>query len=117
MLDHNFVIITDKIKFEICLFLMIYLDRASMSTSTSSSFLSNPEYKPLSFPHYSHHRHDSSSSSVHKHDQRPFLHAIKAQRHSDPYSIKWITEGPYRDTGKSLLCEKKIIHLLRFLIR
>ncbi|CAF0963417.1 unnamed protein product [Adineta ricciae] len=77
--------------------------RVSMSTSTSSSssFLSNPEYKPLSFPHYSHHRHDSSSSAVHKHEQRPFLHAIKAQRHSDPYSIKWITEGPYRDTDKS----------------
>ena len=100
-------------------FLMIYLDRVSMSTSTSSSssFLSNPEYKPLSFPHYSHHRHDSSSSAVHKHEQRPFLHAIKAQRHSDPYSIKWITEGPYRDTGKSLLCEKEIMSLFRFVNR
>ena len=73
----------------------------SMSTSTKS-FLNNQERKPISFPHYSHHRHDSSSSSsIYKTEHRPFLHAIKAQRHSDPYSIKWITEGPYRniDTG------------------
>ncbi len=52
----------------------------------------------MSFPHYTHHRHVSSSSSIDKNDlHRPFLHAIKAQRHSDPYSIKWITEGTHRD--------------------
>jgi hypothetical protein len=28
-------------------------------------------------------------------NHRLFSHIIKAQRHSDPYSIKWITEGPH----------------------
>jgi len=81
---------------------VIYLDRALVSTSTKS-FINNQERKPVSFPHYSHHRHGSSSSSLidkndHNDIHRPFLHAIKAQRHSDPYSIKWITEGPNRDS-------------------
>ncbi len=79
---------------------IIYLDRVSLSSSPQS-FLNDQERKPISFPHYSHHRHESSSSSIHKTEHndihRPFLNAIKAQRHSDPYSIKWITEGPYRN--------------------
>jgi len=72
--------------------------RVSLPTSTKS-FINNPEQNPISFPHYTHHRY--GSSSIDKNDyndnHRPFLHAIKAQRHSDPYSIKWITEGPPRD--------------------
>jgi hypothetical protein len=81
-------------------FLIVYLDRVSVPTSTKSS-INNPDRKTISFPHYTHHRHGSSSSSIDKTEHndihRPFLHAIKAQRHSDPYSIKWITEGPNRD--------------------
>jgi hypothetical protein len=67
--------------------------------TSTNSFVNNPERKPISFPHYTHHLHGSSSSSIDKNDDihRSFLHAIKAQRHSDPYSIKWITEGPPRD--------------------
>jgi hypothetical protein len=69
-----------------------------MPTSTKS-LINNQERKTISFPHYTHHKHGLlSSSSIDKNDnQRPFLNAIKAQRHSDPYSIKWITEGPNRD--------------------
>jgi hypothetical protein len=72
--------------------------RATFSTSTKS-ITNNQERKPTSFPHYNHHRHGSSSSLIDKTDvHRLFSHAVKAQRHSDPYSIKWITEGPNRDT-------------------
>ena len=75
----------------------MYLDRVTMPTSTKS-LLDNPEQKPISFLHYSHHRYSTYSSSLAKDDHhRPFSHAIKAQRHSDPYSIKWITQGPPRD--------------------
>ncbi len=82
----------------------IYLDRMAFPTTTKS-IINNQEQKPVSFPHYTHHRHgssSSSSSSIDKNDHndihRLFPHAVKAQRHSDPYSIKWITEGPLRDT-------------------
>jgi hypothetical protein len=78
---------------------IIYLDRVSLPITTTKSFINNQERKSPLFPHYSHHRHGSSSSSIDKNDiHHPLLsHAIKAQRHSDPYSIKWITEGPPRD--------------------
>ncbi|CAF0784482.1 unnamed protein product [Adineta steineri] len=75
--------------------------RMSLSTSTKS-YIDNQEHKPFSFPHYSHHRHESSQPSIYKTDHRPFLHAIKAQRHSDATSIKWITDGPHpQDNDKS----------------
>lgn len=71
-----------------------------LSTSTQS-FINDQERKSFTFTHYSHYRHGSSSSSIDKNDpndiHRPLLHAIKIQRHSDPHSIKWITEGPRRD--------------------
>jgi len=51
--------------------------------------LNHPERKLVSFPHYTH-RHTDRIGGQH----RTFSHIIKAQRHSDPYSIKWITEGP-----------------------
>ncbi|CAF2730508.1 unnamed protein product [Rotaria sp. Silwood2] len=72
--------------------------RMSISTTTLS-FINDQERKPISFSHYSHHRHVSSSIDKNaQHDiHRPFLHANKVQRHSDPYSIKWITEGPHRN--------------------
>ncbi|CAF3366849.1 unnamed protein product [Rotaria socialis] len=76
--------------------------RMSVSTSTQS-FVNDQERKPISFSHYSHYRHGSSSSSIDKNDRsdihRPIVNAIKVQRHSDPYSIKWITEGPHRDVN------------------
>ncbi|CAF0819558.1 unnamed protein product [Rotaria sp. Silwood1] len=72
--------------------------RMSIPTTTLS-FINDQERKPISFSHYSHHRHVSSSIDKNDHNDihRPLLHAIKVQRHSDPYSIKWITEGPHRD--------------------
>jgi hypothetical protein len=71
--------------------------------TSTKSLINDQERKPIAFPHYSHHRHVSSSTDkTEPYDiHRPFLHAIKAQRHSDPYSIKWITEGPQRDTDSS----------------
>ncbi|CAF1186469.1 unnamed protein product [Rotaria sordida] len=80
-------------------------NRASSSLSTVSS-INEQERKTRLFSHYSHHRHGSSSSSKnieYNDNYRLLSHIIKAQRHSDPYSIKWITEGPYevRDFDKS----------------
>lgn len=73
-------------------------------TSTKSN---NQERKPVSFPHYTH-RHGSSIDRNNLNDgHRLFSHAIKAQRHSDPYSIKWITEGPHRETDSGL---SKLLH-------
>jgi hypothetical protein len=87
---------------------LIYLDRVLLSTSTLSD-INDQERKSLLFSHYSHYRHGSSSSSIDKSidyndNNRPFSHIIKAQRQSDPYSIKWITEGPQqvRDAGMFL---------------
>lgn len=87
------------------------LDRVLQAT-TPKIFVREQERKPLAFPHYTHHRHGSPSSSVDNHIEqnsiyRPLLHAIKVQRHSDPYSIKWITEGPHRDidAGECLHCK------------
>lgn len=65
--------------------------------SASTSRTSLHDRKPNSFPHYSHHRHNPDNQIEQPNIYRPFLHAIKAQRHSDPYSIKWITEGPHRE--------------------
>lgn len=84
-----------------------YLDRGGSPTSTKSN-INNQERKTVSFPHYTHHRHGSSPSSLidrnnYNDGHRLFSHAIKAQRHSDPYSIKWITEGPNRETDYGLL--------------
>lgn len=71
-------------------------NRVIISTSTKSS-LNHQERKPVSFPHYTHRHTDRIGH------HRTFSHVIKAQRHSDPYSIKWITEGPNSntDTDKS----------------
>ena len=91
----------------------IDLDRGVPSTSTKS-IPNNQERKSVSFPHYTHHRH--GLSSIDKHDpneiHRLFSHAVKAQRHSDPYSIKWITEGPQRDLDSGLF--KILPHLFIF---
>ena len=78
---------------------MLYLDRISVSTSTKSS-INDQERKSISFPHYTHHRHGSSSTDKNDYNDvhRSFPHAVKAQRHSDSYSIKWVTEGPHRDS-------------------
>lgn len=65
--------------------------------SASTTRNSLHDRKPNSFPHYSHHRHNPDNHIEQPNIYRPFLHAIKAQRHSDPYSIKWITEGPHRE--------------------
>lgn len=89
---------------------LIDLDRIT-GLSTSKMFSNEKERKPTNSHHYTHYRH--SSSSVDKLSEpnniyRPFLHAIKAQRHSDPYSIKWITESPYRpNENGSFSIEKK----------
>ena len=86
-----------------CIF-AVHLDRVALP-STARPTHHERERKPVLYSHYTHHRHSSSSSSsVDKIAEsnniyRPFLHAIKAQRHSDPYSIKWITEGPHRDSN------------------
>jgi hypothetical protein len=88
-------------KKEMCLFENIYLDRGLLPTSTKS-MINNQERKTVSFPHYTH-RHVSSSFTDKTDVHRLFSHAVKAQRHSDPYSIKWITEGPNRDTDSGLL--------------
>ncbi|CAF4647799.1 unnamed protein product, partial [Rotaria sp. Silwood1] len=79
--------------------------RASSSLSTVSS-INEQERKTRLFSHYTHHRHGSPSvdKNINYNDNyRLFSHMIKAQRHSDPYSIKWITEGPHevRDFDKS----------------
>lgn len=60
---------------------MIYLDRISPA-------ISEDERKSLLLSHYPEHRH-------------LFSHIAKIQRHSDPYSIQWITDGPQeqKDTG------------------
>lgn len=92
-------------------------------TSTKSN-INNQERKPVSFPHYTH-RHGSSSSSssaslIDRNNpndgHRLFSHAIKAQRHSDPYSIKWITEGPHReiDSGLSKICRSFVNNIWIF---
>jgi len=65
-------------------------NRISSSINTVSS-ISEQERKSLVSSHYPHQRHESSSI-----DNRHLLsHIVKAQRHSDPYSIKWITKGPH----------------------
>ncbi|CAF3470621.1 unnamed protein product, partial [Rotaria sp. Silwood2] len=79
--------------------------RASSSLTTVTS-INEQERKTRIFSHYSHHRHGSSSvdKNINYNDNYRLLsHIIKAQRHSDPYSIKWITEGPHdvKDFDKS----------------
>lgn len=72
------------------------LDRAS-SFSTTVSYINDQERKTRLFSHYSHYRHGSASvdkSTDHNDKHRMLSHVIKAQRHSDPYSIKWITQRP-----------------------
>ncbi|CAF2127500.1 unnamed protein product [Rotaria magnacalcarata] len=84
-------------------------NRASSSLSTVS-YLSDQDRKTRLFSHYSHYQHGLSSAgkNVDSNDNnhhRLLPHIIKAQRHSDPYSIKWITQGPHtvRDFDKSYL--------------
>ena len=82
---------------------IVFLDRFSPSLSAVPA-VNEQERKALLFSHYSHHQHVPSSiekSIDYNDNQRVFSHIIKAQRHSDPYSIKWITEGPHyvRDSG------------------
>jgi hypothetical protein len=82
---------------------IIFLDRVSSSLNPVSS-INEQEQKSLVFSHYPHHRHESSSlnKNVDFNDNRHlFSHIVKAQRHSDPHSIKWITEGPQemKDSG------------------
>jgi hypothetical protein len=79
---------------------IVFLGRISSSLS-AVPFIDDQEQKSLVFPH---HRHGSSSINKnidHNDNHRLFSHIIKAQRHSDPYSIKWITEGPHevKDSG------------------
>jgi hypothetical protein len=68
------------------------------------SSIDEQERKSMLYSHYSHHRQGSSSigkSIDYNDNHRLYPHVIKAQRHSDPYSIKWITEGPHqvKDSG------------------
>jgi len=78
-----------------------FLDRVSSSLSAVPS-VDDQERKSLVFPH---HRHGASSIDKnidHNDNHHLFSHIIKAQRHSDPYSIKWITEGPHEVKDSSM---------------
>ena len=81
-----------------------FLDRVVTSPSTVST-IGAQEQKSSLFSH--HHRHATSPAvpadkKIDESDlHRPLSHAIKAQRHSDPYAIQWITETshPLREAG------------------
>jgi hypothetical protein len=68
------------------------------------SSLNEQEQKSQLFSRYPHSQHGSSSidkSNDYDDNHNLLSHVVKAQRHSDPYSIKWITQGPHRtrDSG------------------
>jgi hypothetical protein len=48
-------------------------------------------------------------SSVIPHHRHLFSHIIKAQRHSDPYSIKWITEGSHESDRTTTSIDTSIL--------
>ena len=87
--------------------LCLFPGRSALWTSTRSSVNENEPQALLPGRHHQQQQHGSiSSSSIDKamnsnEQHRPFLHSIKAQRFSDPYSIQWITETPQqlKDTG------------------
>lgn len=73
--------------------LIVYLDRISPAVNEQ-------ERKSLIISHYPEHRH-------------LFSHMVKVQRHSDPYSSKWVTEGPKEEnnTGSRSFPMLIFIHL------
>ncbi len=75
--------------------------------------INEQERKSLLFSHYPYHRHGSSSidKNIDYSDNR---HLIKNQQHGDPYSIKWVTEGPQKVKDSGMYFSSYIIFTLIF---
>jgi len=81
--------------------------------------INEQEPKSLEFPHYPHDRHGSSSidrSIEYNNNHWLLSHIIKAQRHSDPYSVQWITEGPNKVKDSGMCFSSYITFILIFFI-
>ena len=75
--------------------LIVYLDRIS-------SLINEQERKSLLISHYPEHRH-------------LFSHMVKVQRHSDPSSNKWVTEGPQEENNTGSILFRMLISIDFFL--
>ncbi|CAF1281942.1 unnamed protein product [Adineta steineri] len=86
---------------------IIVHDYQRIIPSTSTASPSNEQDQNfLISSYYSNSRHELPTidkNTNYNDNHQLFSHVMKAQRHSDPYSIKWITDGPHhlRNSDKS----------------